>query len=129
MPEEDAFSVFVSLMSQYKLRELYKPTMADLSLCFYQLETVVEVFYPYIHIFTFSSLFRKCSLCCTYILKHWYVYTKSNFKKFLVLISSGFPHFNVLELLVSYNVCFFSSSQCRLSSHGYIPCRRNRCYI
>ena len=53
MPEEDAFGVFVSLMSHYKLRELYKPSMADLSLCFYQLETVVEVFTPCTHTHTY----------------------------------------------------------------------------
>ena len=43
MPEEDAFCVFVRLMYDYKLRDLFKPSMADLSLCFYQLERLVEV--------------------------------------------------------------------------------------
>jgi hypothetical protein len=43
MPEEDAFCVFVHLMDQYKLREIYKPTMADLSIRFYQLSSLVEV--------------------------------------------------------------------------------------
>lgn len=43
MPEEEAFCVLVQLMSKYKMREVYKPSMADLSLCFYQLEKVIEV--------------------------------------------------------------------------------------
>jgi hypothetical protein len=43
MPEEEAFCVLVKLMRDYKLRELFKPTMADLGLCFYQLEKLVEV--------------------------------------------------------------------------------------
>ena len=43
MPEEDAFCVFVRLMYDYKLRDLFKPSMADLGLCFYQLERLVEV--------------------------------------------------------------------------------------
>jgi hypothetical protein len=43
MPEEEAFCVLVQLMSKYKMREVYKPSMADLSLCFYQLEKMIEV--------------------------------------------------------------------------------------
>ena len=43
MPEEDAFCVFVRLMYDYKLRDLFKPSMADLGLCFFQLEKLVEV--------------------------------------------------------------------------------------
>lgn len=46
MPEEETFCVFVHLMNHYKLRELYKPTMADLGLRFYQLENLVEEFFP-----------------------------------------------------------------------------------
>lgn len=43
MPEEDAFCVFVRLMYDYKLRDLFKPSMADLGLCFFQLDRLVEV--------------------------------------------------------------------------------------
>ncbi len=43
MPEEEAFCVLVQLMHSYKMRELYKPSMADLSLCFYQLDKLIEV--------------------------------------------------------------------------------------
>ena len=43
MPEEETFCVFTHLMYHYRLRELYKPSMADLALFFYQLECLVEV--------------------------------------------------------------------------------------
>ena len=43
MPEEDAFAVFTCLMQEYRLREMYKPTMAELGLCIYQLECMVQV--------------------------------------------------------------------------------------
>lgn len=43
MPEEDAFAVFQSLMYDYRLREMFKPTMAELGLCIYQLECMVQV--------------------------------------------------------------------------------------
>ena len=43
MPEEEAFAVFVALMQEYRLRELFKPSMAELGLCMYQLECLVQV--------------------------------------------------------------------------------------
>lgn len=43
MPEEDAFTVFQALMYDYRLREMFKPTMAELGLCIYQLECIVQV--------------------------------------------------------------------------------------
>ncbi|XP_054713197.1 ecotropic viral integration site 5 ortholog-like isoform X2 [Uloborus diversus] len=42
MPEEDAFVVMVRLMEDYRLREMYKPSMAELGLCMYQLECIVQ---------------------------------------------------------------------------------------
>ncbi|GMR32167.1 hypothetical protein PMAYCL1PPCAC_02362 [Pristionchus mayeri] len=42
MPEEEAFAVLVRLMENYRLRELYKPTMTDLGLCMFQLECIVQ---------------------------------------------------------------------------------------
>lgn len=43
MPEEDAFAILVRMMEEYRLREMYKPTMAELGLCIYQLECLVQV--------------------------------------------------------------------------------------
>ncbi|KAH7641683.1 ecotropic viral integration site 5 ortholog [Dermatophagoides farinae] len=46
MPEEDAFTVFQALMYDYRLREMFKPTMAELGLCIYQLECLVQELLP-----------------------------------------------------------------------------------
>lgn len=43
MPEEEAFCVFVKLMQDYRLRELFKPSMAELGLCMYQFESMIQV--------------------------------------------------------------------------------------
>ena len=43
MPEEDAFCVFVKLMQDYRMREIFKPTMAELGLCIFQLESMLQV--------------------------------------------------------------------------------------
>ena len=43
MPEEEAFCVFVKLMQDYRLRELFKPTMAELGLCMFQFECMIQV--------------------------------------------------------------------------------------
>lgn len=43
MPEEEAFAVFVRLMQEYRMRDMFKPTMAELGLCIYQLENLVQV--------------------------------------------------------------------------------------
>ncbi|XP_069795342.1 ecotropic viral integration site 5 protein homolog isoform X5 [Narcine bancroftii] len=42
MPEEEAFCVFVKLMQDYRLRELFKPSMAELGLCMYQFEWMIQ---------------------------------------------------------------------------------------
>ena len=43
MPEEEAFCVFVKLMQDYRMREIFKPTMAELGLCIFQLESFLQV--------------------------------------------------------------------------------------
>ena len=35
--------MLVQLMSKYRMREVYKSSMADLSICCYQLENIIEV--------------------------------------------------------------------------------------
>ncbi|XP_053549971.1 ecotropic viral integration site 5 protein homolog isoform X1 [Bombina bombina] len=51
MPEEEAFCVFVKLMQDYRLRELFKPSMAELGLCMYQFECMIQEQLPelYVH--------------------------------------------------------------------------------
>ncbi|KAM9478820.1 ecotropic viral integration site 5 protein homolog isoform 6-T6 [Salvelinus alpinus] len=50
MPEEEAFCVFVKLMQDYRLRELFKPSMAELGLCMYQFEYMIQELLPDLHI-------------------------------------------------------------------------------
>lgn len=42
MPEEEAFAVLVQLMSEFRLRELFKPSMAELGLMMFQLECIIQ---------------------------------------------------------------------------------------
>uniref|UniRef100_A0A8C7ZTU8 Ecotropic viral integration site 5b n=2 Tax=Oryzias sinensis TaxID=183150 RepID=A0A8C7ZTU8_9TELE len=51
MPEEEAFCVFFKLMQEYRLRELFKPSMAELGLCMYQFESMIQEQLPelYVH--------------------------------------------------------------------------------
>ncbi|XP_011505248.1 PREDICTED: ecotropic viral integration site 5 ortholog isoform X2 [Ceratosolen solmsi marchali] len=46
MPEEEAFAVLVALMQDYKLRDMFKPTMAELGVCMYQLDHLVADIHP-----------------------------------------------------------------------------------
>ncbi|XP_041696200.2 EVI5-like protein isoform X1 [Coregonus clupeaformis] len=50
MPEEEAFCVFVKLMQDYRLRELFKPSMAELGLCMYQFECMIQELLPDLHV-------------------------------------------------------------------------------
>ena len=36
MPEEESFCVLVKLMQDYRMREMFKPSMSELGLCMYQ---------------------------------------------------------------------------------------------
>lgn len=49
MPEEEAFAVLVKLMEDYKMRDMFKPTMAELGLCMFQLENLVSEYLPDLH--------------------------------------------------------------------------------
>lgn len=49
MPEEEAFAVFVKIMQDYKMRDMFKPSMAQLGLCMYQLENLVQELLPELH--------------------------------------------------------------------------------
>ncbi|XP_076455006.1 EVI5-like protein isoform X2 [Babylonia areolata] len=50
MPEEDAFAVLVRLMQEYRLRELFKPSMAELGLCMFKLEFLLQELLPTLHV-------------------------------------------------------------------------------
>lgn len=57
MPEEEAFAVMVKLMQDYRLREMFKPSMAELGLCMYQLKNLVEEVMPDLHAHFVSQCF------------------------------------------------------------------------
>lgn len=51
LSEEDSFLILCRIMQEYRMREIYKPTMAELGLCIYQLECLVQEQLPelYVH--------------------------------------------------------------------------------
>ncbi|CAG4955251.1 unnamed protein product [Colias eurytheme] len=51
MPEEEAFAVLVKIMQQHRMRDMFKPSMAELGLCMFQLENLVQELLPdlYLH--------------------------------------------------------------------------------
>ncbi|XP_012160946.1 ecotropic viral integration site 5 ortholog isoform X3 [Ceratitis capitata] len=50
MPEEEAFAVLVQIMQQHRMRDMFKPSMSELGLCMYQLESLVQEQIPEMHI-------------------------------------------------------------------------------
>lgn len=64
MPEEEAFCVFVRLMQEYRLRELFKPSMAELGLCIYQFEYLLQVKEGALAVYLLST--RGRSVLCFY---------------------------------------------------------------
>ncbi len=49
MSEEEAFAVLVQLMHDYRLRELYKPSMPELGVCMSQLDGLLAEHAPELH--------------------------------------------------------------------------------
>ncbi|XP_068034286.1 EVI5-like protein [Anomalospiza imberbis] len=68
MPEEEAFSVFVRLMQQYRLRELFKPSMAELGLCIYQFEFLLQEQLPELNVH-----FRSQSFLTSMYASSWFL--------------------------------------------------------
>lgn len=50
MPEEEAFAVLVQIMQQHRMRDMFKPSMAELGVCMYQLENMVLEQFPDLHV-------------------------------------------------------------------------------
>ncbi|MEE6516350.1 hypothetical protein FKM82_025743 [Ascaphus truei] len=68
MPEEDAFCVFVRLMQEYRLRELFKPSMAELGLCIYQLEYMLQEQLPELNLHFRSHSFHTSMYASSWFL-------------------------------------------------------------
>ncbi|XP_046387850.1 ecotropic viral integration site 5 ortholog isoform X2 [Ischnura elegans] len=68
MPEEEAFAVFVELMQEYRMRDMFKPTMAELGLCMYQLENLVQELLPDLHVHFQSQSFHTSMYASSWFL-------------------------------------------------------------
>ncbi|XP_032165131.1 EVI5-like protein isoform X2 [Mustela erminea] len=68
MPEEEAFCVFVRLMQEYRLRELFKPSMAELGLCIYQFECMLQEQLP-----DLNTHFRSQSFHTSMYASSWFL--------------------------------------------------------
>ncbi|NXH80625.1 EVI5L protein, partial [Edolisoma coerulescens] len=68
MPEEEAFCVFVRLMQEYRLRELFKPSMAELGLCIYQFEFLLQEQLPELNVH-----FRSQSFLTSMYASSWFL--------------------------------------------------------
>ena len=60
MPEEDTFTVLVKIMQDYRMREMFKPSMAELGLCMYQLDTLVQEHIPDLYVHFQSQVRIRC---------------------------------------------------------------------
>lgn len=58
MPEEEAFAVLVQIMQQHRMRDMFKPSMAELGVCMYQLENLVLEQFPDLHVHFQSQTFQ-----------------------------------------------------------------------
>uniref|UniRef100_A0A8C1TST1 Ecotropic viral integration site 5 like n=1 Tax=Cyprinus carpio TaxID=7962 RepID=A0A8C1TST1_CYPCA len=68
MPEEEAFCVFVRLMQEYRLRELFKPSMAELGLCIYQFEHLLQEHLPELNVHFRSQSFHTSMYASSWFL-------------------------------------------------------------
>ncbi|KAK4304856.1 hypothetical protein Pmani_023213 [Petrolisthes manimaculis] len=68
MPEEEAFAVLVKLMQDYRLREMFKPSMAELGLCMYQLECLIQEHLPDLHAHFTSQSFHTSMYASSWFL-------------------------------------------------------------
>lgn len=68
LSEEESFLLLCKIMEDYRMREIYKPTMAELGLCIYQLECLVQEQLPelYVHFQSqnfYTSLYSSSWFC------------------------------------------------------------------
>ncbi|XP_046977363.1 ecotropic viral integration site 5 ortholog isoform X1 [Vanessa cardui] len=57
MPEEEAFAVLLKIMQHHRMRDMFKPSMAELGLCMFQLENLVQELLPDLHVHFQSQSF------------------------------------------------------------------------
>ncbi|EDQ93039.1 uncharacterized protein MONBRDRAFT_14082 [Monosiga brevicollis MX1] len=92
MPEEEAFQLLVVIVRDYGLKGLFKPTMADLPLRLYQLETLLRHAYPRV-----MAHFDDLDVSCNMFATQW----------FMTLFSSTMPlklSFRIFDLFLHEGV-------------------------
>ena len=94
MPEEESFAVLVKIMKDYGMREMFKPSMTELGLCMYQLDTLIEQHMPDLHVH-FQVKFQSVA---SPMIKCW---------RFDCFPVSGNPHQPVRQPVVSHIIHFF----------------------
>ena len=114
MPEEDAFHMLTILMRDYKLRGLFKPSMADLPLRLYQLDRLIQNALPDLHAH-FADLCLEPSMYAS----QW----------FLTLFASTLPLslvFRIIDVfLVEGTTAIFRAALALLSSSHDALLRQN----
>lgn len=68
MPEEEAFAVLVKLMQEYRMRDMFKPSMAELGVCMFQLENMVQEQLPELHVHFQSQSFHTSMYASSWFL-------------------------------------------------------------
>ncbi|XP_072154038.1 ecotropic viral integration site 5 ortholog isoform X3 [Bemisia tabaci] len=68
MPEEETFAVFVKIMQNYRMRDMFKPSMAELGLCMFQLENLVQELLPELFIHFQSQNFHTSMYASSWFL-------------------------------------------------------------
>ncbi|XP_072525073.1 ecotropic viral integration site 5 protein homolog isoform X3 [Salminus brasiliensis] len=68
MPEEQAFGVFLRLMQDFRLRELYRPHMVELGCCTFQLDGLIQEHLPELY-----SHFRTQALKTSTFSSSWFL--------------------------------------------------------
>ena len=51
----------VKIMQEYRMREMFKPSMAELGLCMYQLDTLVQEHIPDLYVHFQSQVILFCT--------------------------------------------------------------------
>lgn len=68
MTEEEAFTALVYIMQELKLRELFKPNMAELGFCMFQLEFLLQENLP-----DLAAHFRAHNFFVSMVASQWFL--------------------------------------------------------
>lgn len=115
MPEEEAFAVLVQIMQQHRMRDMFKPSMSELGLCMYQLESLVQEQIPEMHIHFQQQVNTRNRY--DFCLKDFSISIRCHF----IYNYTGFSNHHVCFQLVSYVVYYIAKLKYKLSHYGCFP--------